>query len=239
MEILKVPEGFEGSPQRPREDLKVATPNVWRRNSKVIDRIVIHATAGTTVGGALSRVTDPKSEASYHVIVSNPATEGKLISVRVVHDEFKAGGVRKQCKDPIDGKTDINSRALHLAFVHTAGDAPYPKEQVELGIKWVHWWCHLYPIAFIYSHALVDPLRRKDPGKTFPWHKLKTSLEVSPKKEHPDIFIGSEDVTEELDPELYEGAIYVKLRPLLVRLGVSFSYDPATKTVRIDPSKRL
>jgi N-acetyl-anhydromuramyl-L-alanine amidase AmpD len=233
-ELIRVPENFVGSSLAPKEDMVAMSPNKWRREVKIIDRIVLHATAGTTYQGALSRVMDKASEASYHVLVTNPQTDGKLMSIRLVPDDWKAGGVRRQCRDPIDGRTDINSRALHLSFVHTAGDAPYDKEMVELGIKWIHYWIYRYPIKWIYSHAFVDPMRRKDPGKTFPFYRVVASMETLAPPPYPmQVFVDGENVTERLDPEVYEGATYVKLRPLLEELGLKFSYDETQKVIHI------
>jgi N-acetyl-anhydromuramyl-L-alanine amidase AmpD len=237
-ELIRVPEDFEGSSIMPREDMVSMSPNKWRREVKIIDRIVLHATAGTTYQGALSRIMDKSSEASYHLLITNPQTDGKLMSIRLVPDDWKAGGVRRQCRDPIDGRTDINSRALHLSFVHTAGDAPYDMAMVELGIKWIHYWVRKYPIKWIYSHALVDPLRRKDPGKTFPFSKLVASMETHvPAPYAVRICVDGKEITEALDPEVYEGATYVKLRPLLEELGLNFTYDKFQKAIHIGRPK--
>jgi hypothetical protein len=47
------------------------------------------------------------------------------------------------------------------------------------------------------------------------------------------VFVDGENVTERLDPEVYEGATYVKLRPLLEELGLKFSYDETQKVIHI------
>ncbi|MEG8038994.1 N-acetylmuramoyl-L-alanine amidase [Sphingomonas sp. LR60] len=134
-----------------------------------ISMIVLHYTGMKTAQEALDRLCDPAAEVSCHYFVDEDGT-----ITRLVPDEkraWHAGAAHWR------GVTDVNSAAIGIEIVnpgHDHGYRAFPEPQVDAVIRLVAHLKDMYEITRgnIVGHSDVAPLRKRDPGELFPWHRL-------------------------------------------------------------------
>jgi N-acetylmuramoyl-L-alanine amidase len=144
-----------------------------------IEGIVIHATAGGSTSGALSWWERPDgAKASAHWIVpdEDEAAHGKSV-LAVVYEALAAWHVRNTKTHPLLGnRTRINHWTLGIEVVNRqTGHDPFSDWQIEATAAITRYCWAKYPnFRYVFSHALVDPGRRNDPGPDFDWARFET-----------------------------------------------------------------
>ncbi|MCP4097943.1 MAG: N-acetylmuramoyl-L-alanine amidase [Planctomycetaceae bacterium] len=143
--------------------------------------VVIHATAGGSSSGAMSVMKAHK--ASWHWLVpdENEIQHGKL--VWACAPETRAAWHVQNSKfhpDVNNGKNLINHWTVGIEIVNTQKKTPvdgFSEWQVDVTAQIVRYCWAKYPnLKHVFSHALVDPQRRTDPGKNFPWEEFKEKI---------------------------------------------------------------
>ncbi len=134
-----------------------------------ISMIVLHYTGMKTAQEALDRLRDPAAEVSCHYFVDEDGTITRLVAddKRAWH----AGASHWR------GVTDVNSASIGVEIVnpgHDHGYRAFPEPQIEAVIRLVAHLKDMYEITRgnIVGHSDVAPLRKRDPGELFPWHRL-------------------------------------------------------------------
>ncbi|MEH3120925.1 MAG: N-acetylmuramoyl-L-alanine amidase [Sphingomonas phyllosphaerae] len=147
---------------------EVPSPN-FNERSLPISMIVLHYTGMKTAQEALDRLCDPAAEVSCHYFVDEDGTITRLVAddKRAWH----AGASHWR------GVTDVNSASIGIEIVnpgHDHGYRAFPEPQVEAVIRLVAHLKDRYEITRgnIVGHSDVAPLRKRDPGELFPWHRL-------------------------------------------------------------------
>lgn len=162
-----------------------ANRSVKRRYDPVlgIKGVVIHATAGSTTGGALQhwRTASP---ASAHWIIPGESEKahGKSI-LAVVYEARAANHTKDGVSHPqINGGAalvdhwTLGVEIVNTQDIHNYTD-PYSGWQVDMAALIVRYCWAKYPnLKWIFSHAAVDPATRNDPGPQFPWDAFKAKV---------------------------------------------------------------
>ncbi|MEH3104816.1 MAG: N-acetylmuramoyl-L-alanine amidase [Sphingomonas phyllosphaerae] len=147
---------------------EVPSPN-FNERLLPISMIVLHYTGMKTAQEALDRLCDPAAEVSCHYYVDEDGTITRLVAddKRAWH----AGASHWR------GVTDVNSASIGIEIVnpgHDHGYRAFPEPQVEAVIRLVAHLKDMYEITRgnIVGHSDVAPVRKRDPGELFPWHRL-------------------------------------------------------------------
>jgi N-acetylmuramoyl-L-alanine amidase len=141
-----------------------------------VKAIVIHATAGASSAGAVSVMRDGK--ASFHWLVPDEDEEqhGKIVWA-CAPEARAAWHVRNDCHilEMNNGANKINYWSVGVEIVNTQSNDSFSDWQVQMTAKIVRYCWAKYPnLQYVVSHAKLDPNRRSDPGKNFPWVKFST-----------------------------------------------------------------
>ena len=139
---------------------------------------VIHATAGASSSGAMSVMFD--FDASWHWLIpdENEPEHGQKIWA-CAPEKRAAWHVRNGVSHPDvnNGNKHTNYWSLGVEIVNTQNlqaPDPYSDWQVEQVAALVKYAWSKYPdLVDVVSHAKLDPTRRVDPGKGFPWDRFK------------------------------------------------------------------
>lgn len=139
---------------------------------------VIHATAGASSSGAMSVMFD--FDASWHWLIpdENEPEHGQKVWA-CAPEKRAAWHVRNGCSHPDvnNGHKHINYWSLGVEIVNTQNPQapdPYSDWQVEQTAALVRYAWSKYPdLVDVVSHAKLDPGRRVDPGKGFPWDRFR------------------------------------------------------------------
>lgn len=146
----------------------------------VIDTIVVHATAGYATQDAINTWKSSKNKASAHWIVpgENEPQHGHFVWAVVAEAKaaFHVGDVNYA--QHIGAGTNVNNRSLGIEIVNTQNvqnySDPYSRWQIEATAKIILYAWGKYPnLKHVISHAKLDPARRADPGRNFPWSTLE------------------------------------------------------------------
>jgi len=143
-----------------------------------IRAIVIHATAGSTSEGAVAVMRDGK--ASFHWIIpdENETAHGDFVWA-CAPERRAAWHVRNNCFHPDvwNGARRVNDWSLGVEIVNAqSGGDEFSDWQLRATAEIVRYAWARYPnLAHVVSHARLDPDRRSDPGKDFPWEKFERS----------------------------------------------------------------
>lgn len=134
-----------------------------------ITMIVLHYTGMKTAQEAIDRLCDPAAEVSAHYLVDE---DGAII--RLVDDDKRAWHAGKSHWRDID---DVNSASIGIEIVnpgHEHGYRRFPEPQVDAVVRLVAHLKDRYEITRgnIVGHSDVAPVRKRDPGELFPWHRL-------------------------------------------------------------------
>ena len=85
--------------------------------------------------------------------------------------------VRNACSHPDvnSGATKVNHWSVGIEVVNSQGGRDgFSDWQIQTTAQVVRYCWAKYPnLKHVVSHAKLDPTRRSDPGKTFPWARLK------------------------------------------------------------------
>lgn len=141
-----------------------------------IKAVVIHATAGSSSAGAISVMRDGK--ASFHWLVpdEDEPQHGTLIWA-CAPEARAAWHVLNSAHHPEvnDDAQRVNHWSVGVEIVNaqSSGDS-FSEWQVEATARIVRYCWAKYPnLRYVVSHAKLDPGRRSDPGRTFPWDRFK------------------------------------------------------------------
>lgn len=130
-----------------------------RARKRPITTIVLHATAGSTAGGAIS--TLKAKGFSYHAIVEDQREQDGEIN-KCVPDSRVAFHAGKSVGP--DGP-NVNDYSLGASFVNLSdGKDPYSVAQVTAMLERCESWCLAYPtIKHLTTHYWISPGRKTDP----------------------------------------------------------------------------
>jgi len=134
-----------------------------------IDMIVLHYTGMVDAESAIERLCDRDAKVSAHYLVQE---DGEV--VRLVTEDKRAWHAGKA---HWRGVTDVNSASIGIEIVnpgHDHGYRPFPEAQIEALMPLVADIKDRYAITRgnVVGHSDVAPLRKRDPGELFPWHRL-------------------------------------------------------------------
>lgn len=138
--------------------------------------VVIHATAGASSSGAMSVMKAHR--ASWHWLVPDEDEEQHGEFVWACAPERRAARhVRNSCSHPSlnNGQRFINHWSLGIEIVNRQVTSDQFSEwQVQVTADIVRYCWAKYPnLKHVFSHAMVDPSRRSDPGVQFPWLEFR------------------------------------------------------------------
>ena len=130
-----------------------------RKRKQTLTTIVLHATAGSSLSGALSALNS--KGLSYHYLIEKNGKVTKCVSDELV--AFHAG-VSLGPNGP-----NVNNYSIGISFVNTnTGHDPYTDAQIKSCELLVRALKSKYPsLQFITTHAIISPKRKTDP-KGFP-----------------------------------------------------------------------
>lgn len=141
-----------------------------RRNGRRPDMLVMHYTGMATAQEALDWLCSGESQVSSHYFVNDEGLITQMVpeSVRAWH----AGESNWQ------GETDTNSASIGIEIAHVGhrdDDTPgFPDAQIKAVIELSRDILARNPIPAqrVLAHSDIAPMRKQDPGETFPWDRL-------------------------------------------------------------------
>jgi len=150
------------------DPLDTPSPNFDERTLP-ISMIVLHYTGMQDAASAIDRLCDPAAKVSAHYVVDEDGTVHRLIAEE--HRAWHAGASHWR------GITDVNSASVGIEIVnpgHEWGYRAFPDAQIEALIPLVAAIKDRYGVTRgnIVGHSDIAPVRKRDPGELFPWHRL-------------------------------------------------------------------
>ncbi|MEM7696301.1 MAG: N-acetylmuramoyl-L-alanine amidase [Pseudomonadota bacterium] len=146
----------------------VPSPNFDRRD-RPPDMVVLHYTDIPDPAVALRWLTIPKSRVSAHYLIEADGTLTQM--VREADRAWHAG------LSHWDGTDNVNGRSLGIELDnagHTPQPTPFPEPQIAALLALLSRlrarWC--IPPRNVVAHSDIAPMRKRDPGEAFPWHRL-------------------------------------------------------------------
>ena len=144
------------------------SPNFGDRGGAEVSILVIHYTAMSSVESTIKRFSETSSQVSAHYVISR---HGEIF--QMVDEDKRAwhAGVSFW-----DGIKNVNSYSIGIELDHDGIDLsghfiPYATPQLQslklLAADIVQ--RHQIPMQNIVGHSDVAPMRKQDPGNTFPW----------------------------------------------------------------------
>ncbi|WP_420410375.1 N-acetylmuramoyl-L-alanine amidase [Hoeflea sp.] len=141
-----------------------------RRNGRRPDMLVMHYTGMATADEALDWLCSGESQVSSHYFVNEAGVITQMVpeSVRAWH----AGESNWQ------GETDTNSASIGIEIAHVGhrddSTPDFPDAQIRAVIELSRDIIERNPIPpqRVLAHSDIAPLRKQDPGETFPWERL-------------------------------------------------------------------
>ena len=148
--------------------LDTPSPNFDERTLP-ISMIVLHYTGMQDAASARARLCDPEAKVSSHYLLDEDGTLHRLVAEE--HRAWHAGASHWR------GITDVNSASIGIEIVnpgHEWGYRPFPEAQIEALLPLVADIKDRHGITRgnIVGHSDVAPVRKRDPGELFPWHRL-------------------------------------------------------------------
>ena len=143
--------------------------NKKERSINSIKLIIIHYTGMQSERESITKLCDPKSKVSSHLLINQ---KGKIY--RLVKDNRVAWHAGKSCW----GKyKNLNKNSIGIELVnkgHKFGYTVFKKKQISSLIKICESLKKKYKIKKknVIGHSDIAPLRKVDPGEKFPWQKL-------------------------------------------------------------------
>jgi N-acetylmuramoyl-L-alanine amidase len=149
----------------------------------VIDTVVVHATAGFATQHAVDTWRVRSASAHWIIPDENEPQHGQFVWATVA--EAKAAIHVRNSIDVnatvLGSGPKVNRRSLGIEIVNTQDvedySDPYSAWQVKMAAQIVLYAWAKYPrMKHVISHAKLDPTRRGDPGKQFPWADFKEAV---------------------------------------------------------------
>ena len=150
--------------------LDLPSPNCRPRpDDTPIDTLLLHYTGMQSGQAAIDRLRDPVAEVSSHYVVEE---DGRI--VRLVPEALRAAHAGISFWR---GREALNDSSIGIEIVnpgHEHGYRAFPEPQVEAVIRLVAHLKDTHEITRgnVVGHSDVAPLRKRDPGELFPWHRL-------------------------------------------------------------------
>ena len=144
----------------------------------VIDTIVIHATAGYATQHAVDNWQRVTASAHWIVPDENEPQHGNFVWATVAEAKAAYHVGKVNYKKHLGEGTNVNNRSLGIEIVNTQDvqnfSDVFSQWQIQATAQIVLYAWAKYPnLKHVISHAKLDPKRRVDPGKNFPWKDFK------------------------------------------------------------------
>jgi N-acetyl-anhydromuramyl-L-alanine amidase AmpD len=126
-------------------------------------------------------LTNPKSEASAHYIISRT---GRIVQLVKNEDRAWANGIVQKPSWTLYDGTNPNAYTISIEHEALTGDDGLTEEQYQASL-WLHLKLireHSIPVdrEHIIGHYQIDSVDRpKDPGDAFPWDRLMKDINTS------------------------------------------------------------
>lgn len=148
---------------------------------EVVDTIVVHATAGYATQHAIDTWRQRKASAHWIVPDESEPHHGHFVWATVAEAKaaYHVGNVNYERY--LEPGTNVNNRSLGIEIVNTQDvhnfSDPFSAWQITAAAKIVLYAWAKYPnLKHVISHAKLDPSRRSDPGRNFPWRRFKEQV---------------------------------------------------------------
>lgn len=182
--ILELPAA--GRPERFQLPETIVSDIDWFNTNRAVKRrydpvtgiegVVIHATAGSTTGGALAHWRKDSPAVAHWIIPGeSEGTHGKSV-LAVVYEARAANHTKDSVRNPKvnKGRATVDHWTLGIEIVNTQDihnyTDPYSAWQIGMAAQIVRYCWAKYPnLRWVFSHAAIDPANRADPGRQFPW----------------------------------------------------------------------
>ncbi len=228
------------------------TSDRLQRSDGRVRAFVIHATDGFRSVDAVTNMHSGISSFHWLIPDEDEPQHGSAIWA-CVQERRAAWHVRNSRSHPDvnGGSRNINYWSLGVELVNrvTGGSDPYSDWQIEQAAALVRYAWSKYPdLRHVVSHAKLDPARRSDPGRGFPWERFRQMVLDVDHTPTPLLHSVSADAVDapvriispqgeriECDARLLDGVTVVEARPLIEALGFSVEYDtetPMTMNIR-------
>ena len=140
-----------------------------RPKDAVIDTVVLHHTAGGTLGGTVRWFRNSDSKVSAHFTIGK---DGSIVQHVSTFSRAWHAGVSKDHR----GMENLNNFTIGIEMVNVGdGKDPWTKEQVDVVYFLVAHLKKRFPeLKYITSHEYIaEPQGRKNDPKNFPWGRLE------------------------------------------------------------------
>lgn len=134
----------------------------------VIDTIMLHHTASSSLRGTVRWLLNPESRVSYHFMIGK---DGSIVQhVSTFDRAWHAGASEDRL-----GRTNMNNFSIGIGIVNRGdGVDPYTEAQIEAVRHLSRVLIRRFPIRHIVSHEVIArPLGRKNDPKNYPWESLE------------------------------------------------------------------
>ena len=152
----------------------IDSPNLSDRpEGTVVDTIVLHHTAGSSLSGTVKWFEMPESQVSAHYTI------GKAGDIIQQVSTWKRAWHAGNSIDSL-GRSNVNNFSVGIEIVNLGnGIDPYTPEQVEaVTLLVTHLSTRRFPIKYIVSHEYIaEPAGRKNDPINYPWDSLKPLAE--------------------------------------------------------------
>lgn len=165
----------------------VSSPHFNERPAgTVIDTIVLHHTAGSTLESCVRWFYNPESRVSAHFTVGK---DGSIVQHVSTFQRAWHAGVSRD----VQGRESVNNFSIGIEMVNIGdGKDPWTKEQVDVVGHLIGTLKRRFPeIKYITSHEFIAvPRGRKPDPKNFPWkeleaHGIETVYDMSKRVDPP------------------------------------------------------
>ncbi len=140
-----------------------------RKPGTVIDTILLHATAGSTLSGAVETLKE--RELSYHYLIEKDGTVTKCVPY--LSCAYHAG------KSVGPQGSGVNEYSVGISFVNmNDGKDPYTAEQTASALALIDTLKAILPLRWLTTHYWVSPGRKNDPLK-YPVSSLSDACQLT------------------------------------------------------------
>jgi len=151
--------------------------------SNVLDTIVVHATAGFATQHAVDTWRTVRASAHWIVPDENEPQHGNFVWATVAERKasFHVRDTISTSSTVLGATRNVNNRSLGIEIVNTQNvqdfSDQYSAWQVTMTARIVlHAWAKYPNLKHVISHGKLDPTRRVDPGRQFPWDTFKQEV---------------------------------------------------------------
>jgi N-acetyl-anhydromuramyl-L-alanine amidase AmpD len=153
----------------PKPDVGMASsPNHRGSRRDPITAIIVHHSGA--MSDPVPWLVNPDSKVSYHYVIDR---QGEI--VQLVADSCEAWHAGH---GSLFSRGNCNKYSIGIGLVGNGNIDQYTTNQIEALAELCAYLCYIYPIDMnhIVGHSHVDPERKTDPGKYFPWDRFFDSL---------------------------------------------------------------